>query len=201
MQKQSVHILNMQTGEGNMQTKKPMVLVLAGPNGSGKSTLTKYFEIVGEYTNADDIVASTGMDNLEAAKMVDAKRYAAIENKKDFTFETVLSSSYKLDILLKAKTEGYFLKCIFVLTANPYINITRVQSRVAQGGHSVDEDKILIRYQKSLDNIKQLLSICDIMHVYDNTAELHRIIRKHKSEISIFPNQFWSKEKILELMN
>ena len=36
-----------------------MVPVLAGPNGSGKSTITQYFEKVGEYTNADDIVLST----------------------------------------------------------------------------------------------------------------------------------------------
>ena len=36
-----------------------MVLVFAGPNGSGKSTITQYFEKVGEYTNADDIVPST----------------------------------------------------------------------------------------------------------------------------------------------
>ncbi len=46
-----------------MSTKKPMVLVLAGPNGSGKSTITQYFEIVGTYTNADEIVAATGMSN------------------------------------------------------------------------------------------------------------------------------------------
>lgn len=42
-----------------MSTKKPMVLVIAGPNGSGKSTFTQYFEKIGEYTNADDIVAAT----------------------------------------------------------------------------------------------------------------------------------------------
>ena len=50
-----------------MSIRKPMVLVLAGPNGSSKSTITQYFEKVGEYTNADDIVLSTGMDNFEAA--------------------------------------------------------------------------------------------------------------------------------------
>lgn len=44
-----------------MSNKKPMILVLAGPNGSGKSTITQFFEKVGTYTNADDIVASTGM--------------------------------------------------------------------------------------------------------------------------------------------
>ena len=85
-----------------MSIRKPMVLVLAGPNGSGKSTITQYFEKVGEYTNADDIVLSTGMDNFEAAKLVDEKRYNSISNKKDFTFETVLSSEYKMDILRKS---------------------------------------------------------------------------------------------------
>lgn len=75
-----------------MSTKKPMVLVLAGPNGSGKSTITQYFEIVGNYTNADEVVAATGINNEEAARLVDEKRYASIENVEDFTFETVLSS-------------------------------------------------------------------------------------------------------------
>lgn len=123
----------------NMQNRKPMVLVLAGPNGSGKSTITTYFDIVGNYTNADDIVSSTRMDNLEAAKMVDKQRYESIEKKEDFTFETVLSSDYKLDILRKAKVEGYFIKCIFVLTVDPKINITRIESRVALGGHDVEK--------------------------------------------------------------
>ena len=52
-----------------MSDKKPMILVFAGPNGSGKSTITKYFDIIGNYTNADDMVAATGMTNEEAAKI------------------------------------------------------------------------------------------------------------------------------------
>lgn len=61
-----------------MQNKKPMILVLAGPNGSGKSTITTFFDKVGKYTNADDIVATTGMDNMEAAVLVDKMRYESI---------------------------------------------------------------------------------------------------------------------------
>lgn len=57
-----------------MLNKKPMLLVLAGPNGSGKSTVTQFFEKAGEYTNADDVVAATGMDNKSAAELVDKKR-------------------------------------------------------------------------------------------------------------------------------
>ena len=183
-----------------MSIKKPMTLVLAGPNGSGKSTITQYFEIVGEYTNADDVVSATGLSNEEAAVLVDKKRYESIDAKESFSFETVLSSNYKLDILEKAKAEGYFIKCVFVLTTDPLINVARVQARVAAGGHDVDKEKIVQRYYKSLGNIKRLMELCDILHVYDNTEEPVRIIRKHKEDISIFPNELWSEEKLLELI-
>lgn len=179
---------------------KPCLLVFAGPNGSGKSTIKSMFEIKGKYTNADDVVASTGMDNLEAAKLVDEMRYESIRNKEDFSFETVLSSDYKMNILRKAKEEGYFIKCVFVLTANPELNVYRVESRVSKGGHDVPADKIIDRYAKSLANIKELIRLCDIMHVYDNTDKAVRIIRKHKDDISIFPNPFWNEEDILDLM-
>lgn len=187
-------------GTYNMSIKKPMILVIAGPNGSGKSTFIQYFEKIGEYTNADDVVAATGMDNAEAARWVDKKRYEAIASKNDLTFETVLSSEYKLDILRKAKSEGYFIKCIFVLTVDPLINVARVQTRVAQGGHDVEKEKIISRYKKSLGNIKELLKICDILHVYDNTMEPRRIIRKHKEDISVFANDLWGEDQILALM-
>lgn len=184
-----------------MLNKKPMILVFAGPNGSGKSTITQYFDKVGTYTNADEIVAATGMSNEDAAIFADKKRYEAIKAKEDFTFETVLSSHYKLDILKKAKENGYFIKCIFVLTNDPMINVSRVETRVASGGHNVDKDKIISRYYKSLANIKQLIELCDILHVYDNTSEPVRIIRKHKAGFSIFPNDQWTVERIVELIS
>lgn len=187
-------------GNESMQNRKPMLLVLAGPNGSGKSTITTFFEKVGKYTNADDIVATTGMDNMDAAILADKMRYESINKKEDFTFETVLSSEYKLDILRKAKEEGYFIKCVFVLTIDSQINIARIGSRVAAGGHNVEESKVINRYHKSIENIKKLLEICDIMHVYDNTETPKRIIRKHKDDLSIYPNEYWSEKDILELL-
>lgn len=183
-----------------MSDRKPMILVFAGPNGSGKSTITEYFDIVGTYTNADDMVSATGMGNEEAAVLADKMRYDSIKAKEDFTFETVLSSHYKLDILEKAKAKGYFIKGIFVLTIDASVNVARVSARVALGGHNVNEEKIKSRYEKSLGNIKKLIEICDILHVYDNTEQPVRIIRKHKDDISIFPNALWSEEKILSLL-
>ena len=49
-------------------------------------------------------------------------------------------------------------------------------------------------------NIKRLMEICDILHIYDNTLEPVRIVRKHKDQISIFPNQFWDEERIMRLL-
>lgn len=92
------------------------------------------------------------------------------------------------------------MKCIFVLTVDADVNVARVAARVALGGHNVDEEKIRTRYERSLDNIKRLMEICDILHVYDNTEEPVRIIRKHKDDISIFPNDLWSEERILSLL-
>ena len=148
---------------------------------------------MGTYTNADDIVAATGIPNEEAAVLADKMRYHSIEAKEDLTFETVLSSKYKLDILRTAKSEGYFIKCVFVLTVDPLINVARVKARAAAGGHDVDRNKVIERYHKSLGNIKLLMELCDILHVYDNTIEPVRIIRKHKEDISIFPNELWTE--------
>ena len=64
-----------------------------------------------------------------------------------------------------------------MLTVDPQINIARIESRVAAGGHNVDSSKVIERYYKSINNIKELLDICDIMHVYDNT----KITRKNYS--------------------
>lgn len=192
---------NIQMEKESMQNRKPMILVLAGPNGSGKSTIISFFDKVGKYTNADDIVATTGMDNMEAAILVDKMRYESINKKEDFTFETVLSSDYKLNILRKAKAEGYFIKCVFVLTVDPKINIMRIESRVASGGHDVDSSKVVDRYYKSINNIKELLDICDIMHIYDNTEEPKRIVRKHKDDLSIYPSEYWSETDILNLID
>ena len=91
-----------------------MILVFAGPNGSGKSTITSAVSPIGEYINADDIKKVIGCTDLEAAQMAEAKRNKCLEDKRDFTFETVLSTERNLNLLKKAKEKGYFIKSFFV---------------------------------------------------------------------------------------
>ena len=75
-----------------------------------------------------------------------------------------------------------------------------IDMRVASGGHFVETEKVIERYYKSINNIKRLIEICDIMHVYDNTKRPTRIIRKHKEALSIYPNEYWNEETLLKLI-
>ena len=83
-EKQELHTWNMLTdGEKSLNDqRKPMVLIFAGPNGSGKSTITEYFEIVGRYTNADDMVRTSFISNEEAAiKLMNSDMSLSVRKK------------------------------------------------------------------------------------------------------------------------
>jgi predicted ABC-type ATPase len=154
---------------------------------------------VGEYINADDIKRTTLCTDIEAAQKAEELREKMILEKKDFTFETVLSTDRNLLLLKKAKEQGYFVRCIYVLTANADINVARVSARQAIGGHGVPEDKIRSRYSKALALIPQLVEVCDILHVYDNTKEPFRIFKKRKDIYFHWENKYWDFEKISDL--
>ena len=179
--------------------KLPEVIVFAGPNGSGKTTLTKLVRIEKPYINADDIKRATNCTDLEAAEVAEDMREVALMEKHNFTFETVLSTDRNLKLLQRAKEEGYFVRCIYVLTADPNINVLRVESRAASGGHSVPEDKIRSRYTKSLALVPELVKVADVMHIYDNSNLPFRIFKKKKSEMYYWENPFWNMEDIKKL--
>lgn len=94
------------------------------------------------------------------------------------------------------RRRGYFIRCIYVLTADLGINIARVQVRKASGGHDVPKDKIISRYYKALKLIPQLMELCDVCHIYDNSDQPYRIFKKRKTEYFLWENQFWDKQEI-----
>ncbi len=179
----------------------PEIRVYAGPNGSGKSTITLKEDIIGEYINADDIKREKNISDLEAAQEATKMREACVDEKKSFTFETVLSTDRNLNLLKNAKEQGFFIRCSFVLTADPSLNVLRVTSRVDAGGHPVPPDKIITRYHKSLAFIPEIMMICDRFNIYDNTAdEPVRILKKRNDQVEIFPCENWPEESIKNLL-
>lgn len=186
-------------GERSMH-KKPEIIVFAGPNGSGKSTIARMTNIIDPYINADDIKRSSYCSDLEAAEMADKMRNKLVLENKSFTFETVLSTERNLELLERAKNNGYFIRCIYVLTADSNINILRVRARKASGGHDVPVDKIVTRYERALKLVPKLISICDVCHIYDNSDNPIRIFKKRKDQYLYWENHFWNKSDIEKLV-
>lgn len=186
----------------NEQTKKPEIIVFAGPNGSGKSTITSLLKPTDiPYINADIIQSAYSCDNLTAAKRAEELRESYLCEHRSFSFETVLSTERNLNLLRRAKEMGYFIRCYYVLTADPQINVARVASRVSAGGHDVPTEKIVLRYQRALALVPELLKVCDICHIYDNSSDKpYRIFKKRKDDYMYCSMQYlWRKDDIEKL--
>ncbi len=176
--------------------KLPEIIVFAGPNGSGKTTITRMAKIIEPYINADDIKMTTHCNDLDAAMQAERLREEQLSHGEGFTFETVLSTERNLQLLQRAKEKGYFIRCIYILTTDVAINVSRVRSRQAVGGHGVPEEKIRSRYKKALALLPKLVDLCDILHIYDNTKEPYRIFKKRKQKYFYWENRFWDKKRI-----
>ena len=180
---------------------RPRILVYAGPNGAGKSTMTKGVPICGAYVNADEIKRVSQCTDLEAAQEAEQIRHILLKARKDFTFETVLSTDRNIELLRSAKEQGYAIHAVFVLTSDPRINVERIKARVKAGGHDVPEEKIISRYKRSFRNLSQLVRIADHTRVIDNSGnEPHLICEIINQHVTIWETEEWSKSAILSLL-
>lgn len=182
--------------------KSPVLLAIAGPNGSGKSTVATKDVIIGIYVNADDIMRALGCTPLEAAKIAEKTRETLLSERKNFTFETVLSTSRNLNLMARAREAGYNVICIYVLTTDPKINIARVEERKNRGGHDVPTEKIVTRYYRALKLFPLLFDVCDELYVFDNSSDRssgspRMILYKQNGGIILIPNDTWTV-KMLE---
>ncbi|MBQ8761836.1 MAG: zeta toxin family protein [Clostridia bacterium] len=171
-----------------LSPKTKTLYIFAGPNGSGKSTLianlylNKKLDV--EYVNADiycntiftDILDETER-NTRAMFYTTNKVEDYINLGKSFCYETVFSHISKVDLIKKAKENGYKIISTFVYTNSPQINIKRVQKRVKQGGHNVPNEKIISRYKRSLELSKTLKQLSDVYTEFDNSKQ-QKIITK-----------------------
>jgi predicted ABC-type ATPase len=152
----------------------PVCTIVAGPNGSGKSTLIPYLSPPGEMVNADEIARLLNPDHPEAASLPAGRAVLArlgelIEQRQSFCWETTLSSQQGLHLMAKAGQAGFQTNLVFVLLEDPALNIARVRSRVAAGGHDIPRDAILRRYEKAFDRLPLAIRLTGSFIMFDNT--------------------------------
>lgn len=108
---------------------------------------------------------------IDAEKAVLRKIKSSLEAGKDFILETTGGAHKILALVNEAKTiYGYNVCSFHPYVLRPELSVARVQKRVANGGHDVPKDKILMRYDRSLKNLPQILSNVDVGIVMDNSG-------------------------------
>src|SRR5258706_5577917 len=125
----------------------PRIYVLAGVNGAGKSSIggAMFREAGIEFFNPDDaartfLSAGPGMNQPEAnaAAWQQGRRLLerAIEEGKDFAFETTLGGNTIPSLLKRAISQGMEARIWYVRLESAELHIARVRSRVELGGHA-----------------------------------------------------------------
>ena len=144
----------------------PDVIVIAGPNGAGKSTLAPALlrDTLGilEYVNADTIAEGLSAfapegASFDAGRVMLGRLRELAYAERSFAFETTLATRFYAAWLseLQAKSD-YRVSIVFLWLRNVELAIARVAARVQLGGHSIPEETIRRRYERSAKNFFEL---------------------------------------------
>jgi len=101
-----------------------------------------------------------------------------------------MSHPSKLDFIKKAKANGYKVYLYFVSLENPIMNVERVNARVQLGGHDVPEDKIISRYERTMDLLLDAIRLVDRAYFFDNSSESMRFFAKYQDKEVLYEDEF-----------
>lgn len=105
-------------------------------------------------------------------------RFHLMQNRTNFSFETVMSHLSKIDEIKEAHNKGYKTYLYFICTDSPVVNISRVENRVKSGGHDVKPAKIESRYCQTLENLIKVIECCDKCYFFDNSGKEFILLAK-----------------------
>ncbi|MBC7820339.1 MAG: zeta toxin family protein [Planctomycetaceae bacterium] len=116
------------------------------------------------------VLFASGGNGYLAASIVDFLREQLMERGSSFSFETVMSHRSKVEFFGRARSAGYKTYLYFVCTNSAELNVARVRSRVASGGHAVPEDKIRERYDRCLELAPEAIANSYRAYFFDNSG-------------------------------
>jgi len=173
------------------EAEHPTVYVIAGPNGAGKTTFAQEFlpDFVHcrEFLNADLIAAGLSpfapeTQDFRAARLLLTRIKELVKAGRNFAFETTLSGRSYVRLLEEMKNKGYRVVLFFLWLPSADMAITRVRSRVSQGGHDVPMDIIKRRYTAGLNNLfTRYRAIADTWRLYDASRLPPRVVVHEES--------------------
>lgn len=159
----------------------PRYIIIAGVNGAGKSTFYHLLRDIQEMPriNTDEIVKEIGnwknlSDVMKAGKIAVNRLNHFLEDNITFNQETTLCGKMIQKNIVTAKKKGYRIELHYVGVASAELAKKRIAIRVREGGHGIPDSDVDRRYIESMQNVKTVLSQCDLAAFYDNTEAFRR---------------------------
>lgn len=162
--------------------------VLAGPNGAGKSTYAELLfkskflptlpinlDVLEQFIDESKIPYDMLRYGVEKEKQLEKLfyeyAYKAIKNKKDFSYENNLSYPQQLHPIKPFADAGYHIKIVYICLDNIEHSKERVSKRISEGGHRVNDDKLIENFNRGLANLDEIFKDVQEVIVLENNQE------------------------------
>ena len=167
----------------------PRCIIIAGPNGAGKTTFAREFlpkdAGVLHFVNADLIAA--GLSPLKpdlaaraAGRIMLSELDRLSKAGEDFAFETTLSGKTYVERIKRWKKSGYRIEIVFLKLDSPKLSLSRIATRVAQGGHDVPKADVLRRFERGWRNFEgHYQNLANEFTVYDASGPAPVLLTSH----------------------
>jgi predicted ABC-type ATPase len=174
---------------------RPTLYVIAGPNGAGKSTYSPILVPQGVVVidfDALEMKAERLFPDLSSMEWVgmaeegfDRAMKKALSEKSSFAFETNYRSPMVKQDILPFKEQGYpvVLHCFGLDSLEE--SYRRVDQRVEEGGHSVDDESLEFNFRVGPEEIKKDFGLFDQVNFIrsrDFGLEIFSVLHKGKKE-------------------
>lgn len=166
-------------------SKPPYLVIIAGPNGAGKSTFSQallsthygipyafdwdklFYQRWSAY--GSDPAVKEGVRN-SVNETFQTQLEESFSNKISFAYETNFQDQFNIDVIVQANQLGFETRVLFLMLDSPEIAIERVDQRVKEGGHFVEEDTIRFRFEKGLTLLDNYFDLPGKIRLFDTST-------------------------------
>jgi predicted ABC-type ATPase len=166
--------------------RKQRIIIIAGPNGAGKTTFAREYLLkevhCPDFINVDLIAAGLSPFDpdraaIQAGRLMLSEIQRRVRKRESFAFETTLSGHTYARMIPEWRNSGYYVRLIYLGLPDPEMALSRVATRVAQGGHNVRSMIVRRRFEAGLRNFQQVyMHLADKWEWYDNSGDTPQLL-------------------------